>query len=54
MLSSGSGSLKNQCLAKGGNMKVSNYFKGRHIDKGYLKNFEILKGGESNKGQFQF
>ena len=39
---------------KGGFMKFPNNSKGGCIDKGYPQNIQIFKGGESNKGKFQF
>ena len=39
---------------KGAFMKFSNDSKGGCIDNGYPKNIQIFKGGESNKGKFQF
>ena len=41
-------------LIKGGFMKFPNDSKGGGIDKEYPKNIQIFKGGESNKGKFQF
>ena len=39
---------------KGGFMKFPNDSKVGCIDKGYPKNIQIFKGGESNSGKFQF
>ena len=35
-------------------LKFPNDSKGGCIDKGYPKNIQVFKGGESNKGKFQF
>ena len=34
-------------------MKFHNDSKGGYVDKGYPKNIQIFKGGESNIGKFQ-